>query len=52
MMNELRDATEAIGRAAVRAQLQRCMGEVAPHLAPAVHRELLDELARLEASYG
>jgi geranylgeranyl pyrophosphate synthase len=52
VMNELRDATEAIGRVAVGTQLRRCMSEVAPHLAPAVHRELLDELARLEASYG
>lgn len=52
VMTELCEATEAIGRTAVRAQLRRCLEDVAPHLAPAVHRELLDELAHLEASYG
>lgn len=48
----LRDATSDPGRAAVRAQLQRCLRDVAAHLEAAVHRELAAELARLEASYG
>ena len=52
VMTALRDSSLAVGRAAVRDQLARALSDVAPHLEPEVHRGLVAEIERLEASYG
>lgn len=52
VMTSLREAALATGRSSVRAHLERCLHDVAAHLDVEVHRALVNELDRLEASYG